>query len=45
LPPQQFLEFAGYVAPSGLQLERPGLSVADTQLLHLLRVFLLPEGA
>lgn len=45
LPPQQFLEFAGYVAPSELQLEHPGLNVADTQLLHLLRSFLLPEGA
>jgi len=44
LPPQQFLEFAGYVAPQELQLDRPGLSVADTQLLQLLRTFVLPEG-
>jgi hypothetical protein len=42
LPPQQFLEFAGYVSPSSLQLERTGLSVADTQLLQLLRTFVLP---
>jgi hypothetical protein len=45
LPPQQFLEFAGYVSPGALQLERTGLSVADTQLLQLLRTFVLPEGA
>jgi len=45
LPPQQFLEFAGYVSPSSLQLERTGLSVADTQLLQLLRTFVLPNGA
>lgn len=45
LPPQQFLEFAGYVAPGELRLERPGLGVADTQLLQLLRTFVLPEGA
>ncbi|RZK28907.1 MAG: BLUF domain-containing protein [Hymenobacter sp.] len=44
LPPQEFLEFAGYVAPSSLQLERPGLSIADAQLLQLLRTFVLPEG-
>jgi hypothetical protein len=42
LPDQEFLEFAGYVAPSSLQLERAGLSVADAQLLQLLRTFVLP---
>ena len=45
LPPAQFLEFAGYVSPQDLRLERPDLSVADTQLLQLLRTFVLPEGA
>jgi len=44
LPPQQFLEFAGYVSPGALRLERSGLSVADAQLLQLLRTFVLPEG-
>lgn len=43
LPPQQFIEFAGYVAPADLRLERPNLSLADTQLLQLLRTFVLPE--
>lgn len=45
LQPQQFLEFAGYVAPYELLLEHPDLSVADTQLLQLLRTFLLPKQA
>ena len=45
LPPQQFLEFAGYVSPRELLAEHPGLNVADTQLLRLLRTFLLPKGA
>ena len=45
LPPEQFIEFAGYVLPTELQLERPGLSVADAQLLQLLRTFVLPENS
>jgi hypothetical protein len=45
LPPEQFIEFAGYVSPAELQLERPGLSVADAQLLQLLRTFVLPENS
>lgn len=45
LPPQQFLEFAGYVSPADLRLERTGLSVADQQLLQLLRTFVLPTGS
>ena len=45
LPPAQFIEFAGYVSPGELQLARSGLSVADTQLLQLLRTFVLPSGA
>jgi len=43
-PPAQFLAFAGYVSPQDLSLERPDLSVANTQLLQLLRTFVLPEG-
>ncbi|GAA4497182.1 hypothetical protein GCM10023172_11730 [Hymenobacter ginsengisoli] len=45
LPPQQFLEFASYVSPDELRLEHPSLSIADTQLLQLLRTFVLPESA
>jgi hypothetical protein len=44
LPPSQFIEFAGYVSPSALQVAQPGLSQADTQLLQLLRTFVLPES-
>jgi hypothetical protein len=43
LPPSQFIEFAGYVSPSALEVAQPGLSQADTQLLQLLRTFVLPE--
>lgn len=45
LPPEQFLEFAAYVSPRELQVERSGLSVSDTQLLQLLRTFVLPADA
>ena len=44
LPPQQFIEFAGYVLPTRLRLDRPNLNLADTQLLQLLRTFVLPKG-
>lgn len=40
--PAQFLEFANYVSPQDVQLEHPNLSQADTQLLQLLRTFVLP---
>lgn len=44
LPPQQLLEFAGYISPAEVQLERPNLSEADRLLLQLLRSFMLPDG-
>ena len=44
LVPEQFLEFAGYISPTELHAERPGLSPADTQLFQLLRAFLLPTS-
>ncbi|RZK17733.1 MAG: BLUF domain-containing protein [Hymenobacter sp.] len=45
LDPTEFLEFAGYVAPAGLRLDHPNLSLTDQQLLQLLRSFVLPKGA
>ena len=39
--PQHILEFASYVQPESLRLEQPGLSMADTQLLHLLHMLVL----
>jgi hypothetical protein len=42
LPPLQFIEFAGYVSVPALQEEQPDLSQSDTQLLQLLRTFVLP---
>lgn len=44
LPPQQFLEFASYLHPQQLQVERANLSQADTLLLQLLRSFVLPDA-
>lgn len=41
LPPQQFLQVAGYLLPAEVQFDRPALSSADQQLLHVLRAFLL----
>lgn len=38
---QHVLEFASYVRPESLQLEQPGLSVTDIQLLQLLRMLVL----
>ena len=43
LLPQQVIEFADYVSPAGLRLERPNMSLADMQLLQLLRTFVRPE--
>lgn len=43
LAPQQLLEFASYISPAEVQLDRPNLSEADTQLLHLLRSFVQPS--
>lgn len=40
--PQQFKEFAGLVSPTELLLEQPNLTQADSQLLQLLRSFVLP---
>ncbi|NML65146.1 BLUF domain-containing protein [Hymenobacter sp. RP-2-7] len=45
LPPQQLIEFAGYISPAEVQLERTNLGQADTLLLQLLRSFVLPEGS
>lgn len=44
LTPQQFLDFAGFISPADLRLDRAPLSLADQQLLRLLRVFVLPEA-
>lgn len=44
MPPRLVLDFAGYVSPVEVQLARPGLSDTDTQLLRLLRSFVLPVG-
>lgn len=41
--PEQQHELAGYVPPHRLYVERPGMTLADTQLLQLLRTFVLPE--
>jgi hypothetical protein len=43
LDPQTLLDTLGYVAPGQLQLARPDLSQVDTQLVQLLRSFVLPE--
>lgn len=43
LEPGQLQELTGYVAPDRLRVERPGLGLADTQLLQLLRSFVLPD--
>lgn len=43
LAPESLIAPVGYVAPGALQLEREGLSLADRQLLVLLRSFVLPE--
>lgn len=41
--PEQQSELASYVPPTRLRIERPGMTLADTQLLQLLRTFVLPE--
>jgi len=43
LDSEQFMQLAGYVKPDDLRLERPGLSLADTHLLQLMRTFVLPQ--
>lgn len=43
LAPEPIIEPFGYVTPDNMQLEREGLSLADRQLLILLRSFVLPE--
>lgn len=41
--PEQQCELASYVPPTRLRIERPGMTLADTQLLQLLRTFVIPD--
>lgn len=40
--PQQLQQFAGLVSPTDVWVERPNLTLADQQLLQLLRSFVSP---
>lgn len=40
LPPQQFVQLAGYLLPAEAQLERHPLSLADQQVVRVLSAFL-----
>lgn len=44
LAPKQLLDFASYLSPAQVYLERPGLSESDQLLLQLLRSFVQPQG-
>jgi len=39
--PEQFAELAGYIEPSKVEVDVPGLSEADKLLLHMMKVFVL----